>query len=208
MSPERQRLAVTAITILAAVTVFYSLRHFGKYQPYADLLQNSDGFPVSRIGISMQEATVEGRSSVGKRLWRVTASVIEISKDRRTVSATKLHNGTTYSSSGDKTLEFSAAYATYSVPYGYSSSTDIGSNLLVNGGIYARATQFGKPVFTTPTLTWDPNRNLIVFPGQVNVNYPNGTAVVKAQNLEYDIQSGNLVAHRITGLFKVDKSLL
>ena len=185
---------------LAALTV-WSLRYFGRYQPFAELTKASLSNGLDRVSLQVQNATIVGRVN-GKRRWRVSCGAITLSRDRRQVVVDGIHDGTLYDSAQQAVVAVSAAHATYSA-FGqvFGDATPAQGVLRLTGGI--RATLSHPRVLTLQTdgLTWDALRSEIACADTVTAQTKGGMA--QGQGLTVDTRSGDLTLLRLHGNFLI-----
>lgn len=194
------RILVVLLALALGGLTVWSLRYFGRYQPFANFLnQSSSG--LSQVGVQVQGATVIGRDR-GKPRWRITCRTITFSRDWRQVTVDGITNGVLYDPVGRPNVRVVAAHASYESPVGLLGEQIAGMGLLrLDGGV--RATMPARPgwALATSGLVWDASRNQARCVGVVTARYPGGAAT--ASDALVNMRTGDLILHNLRGTLQI-----
>ncbi len=201
MTVRDARLPVVLIALALTALTVWSLRYFGRYQPFAELTRQGLPNRLDRIGLEVRDATAVGRVE-GKRRWRVACRVITLSRDRRQVAVDGLQDGTLYDEEQRAVVSVSAGHAAYAaLGEVFGESTPALGTLHLSGGIQASVLKSPKFTLLSDSLTWDALRGQVECPGVVTARYPGGTAT--GSDVTVDTHTGDLSLTRLHGVFRV-----
>lgn len=197
---------IVVISLVAIFAITWSLKYFGRYQPFADLMSANSGSDSPRVLLQITDATIEG-STAGRRTWRVSARQIDVSQDRRLTTVSGIQNGQFFNSNKVPVVSVSANVATYQSDAA-ASPESLNGLVSVSGSVVAQVLKSPAPTLSCEFLTWSPQTDTIDCPGIVRVQYPDGAAALEAHGCNVDLKQNVLTAHEIIGRFKVRDGLL
>lgn len=193
------RVAVVLVAVALGALTVWSLRFFGRYQPFAGLGQTPSR--PSQIGIQLQGPTVIARDH-GHRRWRVSCRTLTFSRDWRQVSVDGITSGILFDAQGRPAVAIRAGHAAYDAPAGVLSDQPIAvGELRLDGGI--RATLSSRPGFILQGdgLLWDATRGRARCLGTVVARYPGGRAT--GTDVTVDTRTGDLALRELRGTLAV-----
>ena len=193
------RILVVLLALALGGLTVWSLRYFGRYEPFANFLQGGSG--LGQIGVQVRGATVIGRDR-GRPRWRLVCRTITFSRDWRQITLDGITQGVLYDPSGRPNIRVSAGRASYDSPVGLLGEQIAGVGLLrLDGGV--RATLPARPGWSlaTPGLVWDAARNQARGVGIVTTRYPAGGAT--ASDVLVNTKTGDLFLHNLRGTLQI-----
>ena len=147
----------------------WSLRYFGRYQPFADL-SNGQMNAFNAPGLEVSDAVVTGRQD-GKRRWQVAARQITVSRDRRTVTVNGITDARLFDAQERPLLSAQAGQASYETPL-FGLIAGASSILHLAGGIHARALRPAGLTLQTDGLLCNLTLNQVSTVGPVSARLP------------------------------------
>ncbi len=191
-----------ALAGVFAVLLALSLRYYGHYRPFADLVGGGARPGPPPASLRVTDAVVTGRTN-GRMRWRIQARSITLSQDRTQVTVQGIHDGLLFAPTGRALFSLKAGQAVYQKPFGLSlldtPGNAAGGFLTVGGGIEGRALQAGGPTLSSDTLTWDFVHNEVRTLGRTQARFPPGAHAIggmsmQATTLVWDTVHGTLTA--------------
>ena len=186
--------ATAVITVTAVVS-----HYLGRYQPFADLIHESQSGPYANLSVVIDDAVISHHLSANEQLT-IKASHVELSRDRRLITATHIYDSYIARPSGRKIVSFSAGSASVLANSGLAGGAFQGS-VRIDNGVQASSTQFPQPEINCSRLIWDSQMETVNCPGTLTVSLPGYKTTVTGQDLGYDIRTGNLHVSHIHGVF-------
>jgi hypothetical protein len=188
------------VAAVLAVTAA-SLKYLGRYQPFRDLIQQSEQLPD--IALAVDDATVVGRTH-GHRRWQLHARQITFSRDHRAILATAIDTGRLFGTSDRPLLSFAAGQASYLTPTGDLDETRY-STLALSGGI--RLTVKGRLglTMTAQSASWNASSDEASVPGAVSITFPNRAGHLICTDVELDTRTNDLAVAHLHGTISVPK---
>lgn len=147
----------------------WSLRYFGRYQPFADLT-NGQMNAFSAPGLEVSDAMITGRQG-GKRRWRVAARQITVSRDRRAITVSGITDARLFDAQERPLLSAQAGQASYEAPL-FGLIFGASNVLRLTGGIHARALRPAGLTLQTDSLVCNLTLNQVSTVGQVTARLP------------------------------------
>ncbi len=188
-----------AATLAVAILTIALSRILGKYQPFADLIQESQSGPFANLSIAVDNAVISHRLNRDQVLT-IRAREVSLSRDRRLITATGIHDSAITSRDGVKLVTFSAGTANVVANSGLLGGPFRGS-VKIEHGVEAESPKFPGPRISCSTLVWDSESEYINCPGLLTVSLPGYKTALTGQDLAYDVKTGNLHVSRIHGVF-------
>jgi hypothetical protein len=192
-----------ALTVAALAVTVWSYQYFGKYQPFASLMNQQNGSPFSQIGLTIDNASIVVRSG-GKRRFQVAAREVTYSRDHRIITVDTLRNGLLYDANERPQVKFDAGRIVYETPSG-DISTTAGAYVQLTGGIDATTYTPNGPRLRADQLSWNAVKSQVVVPGQVDITFARRSGDAVASDVIYDTQTHNLTVQHVHGTFHASK---
>lgn len=204
LRPKQIQIAVVTLAVLAVLTWKVSI-YLGRYQPFADLIEQSQSSPNGNLSIAIVDATVLRRLS-GHRKLRLHAEEVEMSRDRRTITASGITDSYVTGVDDLPILRFTAGRANVTTGYGGMGGAFHGT-VLVTGGANVMASAFPQPALHCDSLTWDSETNQVTCPGLMSVDLPGYGSSLTGQNFTLDTRSGDMAVSHIHGVFHLSNAV-
>lgn len=173
--------------------------YYGKYSPFADILGENRSSELGQIALDIQDAAVSVRGG-GHRRFSVKARHITFSRDRETVIAEGLTDGTLYDNHEHAAARFSGARVVYESLTGSLTSIQNGT-VTLTGGVTVSSAAPNGPTLSAGVITWESHSHTVVAPGLVTIVFGNRRGVAVANDVVYDTQTHNLLAHGMRATF-------
>jgi len=174
-------------------------RYLGRYQPFADLIHESQSGPYGNLSIVIDNAVISHRLS-SNELLTLKAGRVELSRDRRLITAANIYDSYVARPNGKKIVSFSAGSASVVVNSGLTGGAFQGS-VRIENGVQASSPQFPQPEISCSRLIWDSQMETVNCPGTLTVSLPGYKTTATGQDLGYDIRTGNVHISHIHGVF-------
>jgi len=191
-------LGIAAIAVVVLLTAIVS-HYLGKYQPFADLIHESQSGPYENLSIVVDNAVISHRLSKTETLV-LKASQVELSRDRRQITATNIHDSYISRPNGQRIVSFSAGSASVLANYALVDAAFQGT-VRIENGVQASSVRFPQPQISCSRLIWDSLSETVNCPGTLTVSLPGYKTTVTGQDLGYDVRTGNLHVSHIHGVF-------
>lgn len=206
MRPALTRFLLIATALILAVVTAWSLKYFGRYQPFADLIRAAGGTGPGGIELRVDNAQVVGHAG-GRKRWRMSARTVTFRQGHQQVVVDGIHAGQLFDAAGRTLLTLAAGRADYAMPTG-TLGAGPGSLLRVSGGIRATALRPRRFALQTPALVWDSDRAVVRAPGPLTLTLPGGAGMAVAQNVVYETRTGDLSLTAMRGTFRLPPGVL
>jgi hypothetical protein len=191
------------VTVGAVVLTVWSYGYFGKYRPFADLIDQSTTSPLTQIGLQMEDAVISVRGKGHLRL-RVNAREITVSRDRRSITVDGLRDGLLYNSQEQPAVKVAADRMVYQTPTGdMASTTD--TDLALTGGIEATTVAPGGPRLAASTAVWNSVTGIVQSSAPVTITFAHDSGTAVADGLRFDTRTHNLYVARMRGTLRIAK---
>lgn len=204
MRPALTRFLLIATALILAAVTAWSLKYFGRYQPFADLIRASGGVGLGSIELRVDNAQVVGHAGGHKR-WRMSARSVTVRQGHQQVVVDGIQAGQLFDAAGRTLLMLTAGRADYAMPTG---APGTGSLLRVSGGIRATTLRPRRFALQTPALVWDSDRAVVRAPGPLTLTLPGGAGRAVAQNVVYETRTGDLSLTAMRGTFRLPPGVL
>lgn len=176
-----------ALAGVFAVVLALSLRYYGHYHPFADLVGGTARLSTPPASLRVTDAVVTGRAN-GRARWRIKARSITLSQDRSQVTVQGIHDGVLFAPTGRALFSLKAGQAVYQKPFGISlldtPGNATGGFLTMGGGIVGRALLPGGPTLSSDTLTWDLAHSEVRSLGRTQAHFPPGPHAISGMRMQ------------------------
>lgn len=190
-----------AVTVAVLLLTIVMSRILGKYQPFADLIQESQSGPFANLSIVVDNAVISHRLNRDQVLT-IRAREVSLSRDRRLITATGIHDSAVTGRNGAKLVTFSAGTVTVLSNSGLLGGRFQGS-VRIENGVEAASPKFPGPRISCSTLVWDSQSEYINCPGLLTISLPGYKTVLTGKDLAYDVKTGNLHVSHVHGVFRL-----
>ena len=190
------------LTVAVIAATVWSYRYFGKYSPFASLLNRQDDV-LSQISLTIDNARISVRSGGQPRL-KATAREVTFSRDRRTVFVNGIHDGVLFDQQAKPQVHFDAGQMVYNTPSGEISTT-VGATVQLSRRIHASIVRPVGPNISTDELTWNATTGEVHAQGDVQIDFPKGSGIAVARDVVYNAHSHDMAARHVHGTFRASK---
>ena len=190
------------LTVAVIAATVWSYRYFGKYSPFASLLNRQDDV-LSQISLTIDNAHISVRSGGHPRM-RADAREVTFSRDRRTVFVNGIRNGVLFDQEAKPQIHFDAGQMVYDTPSGEISTT-VGATVQLSQGIHAAIVRPVGPRISTDELTWNATTGEVHAPGDVQIDFPKSSGTAVAHDVVYNAHSHDLATRHVHGTFRASK---
>ena len=177
----------------------------GRYQPFADLIQQSQSGPYSNLSIVVENGVISQSLGGGQKLT-IKAQRVELSRDHRQITATDIHDSYISRANGLKIVSFSAGSATVAANYGITEPVFQGS-VRIDNGVHAASQLFPQPHIACSSLVWDSRSEYVICPGTLTASLPGYETTLTGQNLQYDVKTGDVNVSHVHGIFHLPEAV-
>jgi hypothetical protein len=197
------QVGLATLTVAAILLTVWSYSYFGKYRPFADLIDQSTNSPLAQIGLQMDDAVISVRGQ-GRLRLRVAARQITVSRDRRSITVDGLHDGILYDNRERPEVQFDAGRMVYDTPTGDMAST-ADTNLVLTGGITASTVANDGFRLAAAQATWNSVTGIVQSLDSVNITFAHASGTAVADGVRYDTRTRNLSVARMHGTLRIAK---
>lgn len=207
--PRRRWLVFTPLnglillTVAAIAVTVWSYHYFGKYRPFASILDQESNPAFAQIGMTVNDAQIQVRAG-GKRKFRVSARRVSYSRDHRVIVLDGLSNGVLYDNHEQPRMKFDAGQVIYRTPVGEVSTAE-GATVHLIGGVDATTYASGGTRISTDQIFWDSNQSYVEAPDSVNIVFPHRSGLATATDVVYYSRTRNLHVKHVHGTFAASK---